>query len=96
MRSPYRRVALAWSASYAYDLVILDVIVPGLAGAGAWLLACRTLRPISEARARHRHFVADVSHEMRTPLAAIRASAEGAIAPPASEAQLGQAMGVVG
>ena len=46
----------------------------------AWVLAARTLEPIGEAHARQRRFVADASHEMRTPLAAILSSAEGALA----------------
>jgi signal transduction histidine kinase len=76
-------------------LVVADLAVVALVGGAAWVLASRTLRPISEAHARQRRFVADASHEMRTPLAAIRASAEGALAAPSSEVDLRRALGVV-
>jgi signal transduction histidine kinase len=76
-------------------LLVADLAVIVLVGGAAWILASRTLRPIGEAQARQRRFVADASHEMRTPLAAIRASAEGALAGPASEDDLRHALGVV-
>jgi signal transduction histidine kinase len=55
-----------------------NVLVIGIVGVVAWVLATRTLRPIREAHLRQRRFVADASHEMRTPLAAIRVTAENA------------------
>jgi signal transduction histidine kinase len=76
-------------------LIVADLAVVVLVGGAAWILASRTLRPISEAHARQRRFVADASHEMRTPLAAIRASAEGALAAPSSPDDLRRALGVV-
>ncbi len=61
-------------------LVLADCVVIALVGVFAWVLAARTLGPIREAHAHQRRFVADASHEMRTPLTAILSSAEGALA----------------
>src|SRR4029077_6697628 len=45
----------------------------------ALLLARRTLKPIQESTKRQLRFVTDASHEIRSPLAAIRATAEAAL-----------------
>jgi signal transduction histidine kinase len=76
-------------------LVVADVLIVVVVGLVAWQLAARTLRPIDEAHARQRRFVADASHEMRTPLAAIRSTAESAMIGSRGEGELRQALEVV-
>jgi signal transduction histidine kinase len=80
--------ALAYQATIdqiGVAIVVADLAVVALVAGAAWLLATRTLRPIREAHERQRRFVADASHEMRTPLAAIRAAAEGGLEQAASD-----------
>jgi signal transduction histidine kinase len=76
-------------------LLVANVLVVVLVGLAAWVLAARTLRPIRDAHLQQRRFVADASHEMRTPLAAIRASAEGALAVPGEPDDLRGALAAV-
>src|SRR5262249_48411784 len=70
----------------AFALVAADLIAILVVGVLAWRLAARTLRPIREAHDRQRRFVADASHEMRSPVAAIRTLAEVASAHELDEA----------
>jgi two-component system, OmpR family, sensor histidine kinase CiaH len=78
----------AQAAQIAYDaavervtfaLVAADVVAIVVVGAGAWVVAARTLRPIREAHERQRRFVADASHEMRTPLTVIRTTTDNGL-----------------
>ncbi len=66
----------------AIAIVLADGVVLLLVGGAAYYLAGRTLDPIREAHERQRRFVADASHEMRTPITAIRSTAESALATP--------------
>ena len=58
-----------------------------MAGLGGYVFAGRALRPLSLAYERQRAFVGDASHELRSPLAVIRASSDLLLREPLSESQ---------
>jgi two-component system sensor histidine kinase CiaH len=65
----------------ALSRTTLTLVLTGAAGLllsaiGSWFLAGRAMRPIGEALERQRRFIADASHELRTPVAVVRARAE--------------------
>lgn len=71
-----RAAALRLRIALAAGAAVLAVGVVG------WFVSGRSLRPVREAHARQRDFVADAAHELRTPLAVIRASASQALSRP--------------
>lgn len=79
---PVVQVALPLGAMEDSLAALLRVLVlagaggVGLAAVAGYVQAWRALRPIREAMERQRLFTAGASHEMRTPLAVIRAHAE--------------------
>lgn len=73
------------------DLAVAGVVVGigavACAGAAAWLIARRAVRPLEEAARIQRRFVADASHELRTPLAVLNARLQQLAVLPAGDAQ---------
>ncbi|GEM_PF-3509605 len=57
-------------------LIVAGAITVVAATLAAWWVAGRAIRPARAAVARQERFLADAAHELRTPIAAIRATAE--------------------
>jgi signal transduction histidine kinase len=63
----------------ATRLAIVNLIILGLSGIAAYFLAGETLQPIEESVAAQKRFVADASHELKTPLTSIKTENEVAL-----------------
>ena len=68
--------------SLRWQLVAVDAAIVLLVGVGGLLYARSTLRPIRESVAAQKRFVADASHDLRTPLAIMKADFEVALRAP--------------
>jgi signal transduction histidine kinase len=64
-----------------YVLAVIAVVL--LAAGGGWLVSGEVLAPLGRAIASQQRFVANASHELRTPMTAIRTAAEVALRDPA-------------
>jgi signal transduction histidine kinase len=68
-------------------LAYINAFIFIIGGAGCYILAKRTLRPIEEAHEAQSRFTSDASHELRTPLAAMQAELEVALRDPKATKQ---------
>jgi signal transduction histidine kinase len=68
----------ALASQYAVALIGIALLAVG----GGWLVSGQVLAPVARAMDLQRRFVANASHELRTPITAIRAGAEVALDDP--------------
>ncbi len=61
------------------SLALVNGIILVIAGGAGYFLAGRTLRPIQEMVDEQNQFISDASHELRTPIATLRAEMEAAL-----------------
>ena len=64
------------------QFILLNMVIGVSGGFGSYFLARRTLRPIEEAHEAQSRFAADASHELRTPITAMRIENEVALTDP--------------
>lgn len=65
--------------SVLYRLMVINGVIIGASGVAGYILAGKTLRPIEQMLIEQKRFVADASHELKTPLTALRTELEVAL-----------------
>jgi two-component system sensor histidine kinase CiaH len=73
------RDAISGSHEILIDLLYFNILVLVAAGFASYWLAQRTLRPIQASSEKQKRFVADASHELRTPVTSLKMSTEVAL-----------------
>jgi signal transduction histidine kinase len=63
-------------------LILINLVILAIGGVLSYLLAVRTLRPLEEAAEAQQRFTADASHELKTPITAMRAEIETSLMDP--------------
>lgn len=66
----------------AIRLVLINLVILGVSGIAAYFLAGETLRPIEESVEAQKRFIADASHELKTPLTALKTEIEVSLRDP--------------
>ncbi len=79
-----------------FAVLVADVALVGVVAFAGYHLADRTLRPISDAHDRQGRFVADASHEIRSPLAVIRATVDRGLDPESDDEARTAALRTIG
>lgn len=64
---------------FALNLLIINLVIFVVSGGAGYFLAGRTLQPIKLMIDEQNQFISDASHELRTPIATLRAEMEAAL-----------------
>jgi signal transduction histidine kinase len=73
------RDATRGSHEILFDLLYFNILVLVAAGFASYWLAQRTLKPIQASNDKQKRFVADASHELRTPVTSLKMGTEVAL-----------------